>query len=292
MGGVDPVDVGRGIGLRITQLLRLMEHGLEFPHLAGPHGLVHRRHDVVAGAVQDPVNAAEPVAREALAERLDDGDAAGDGGFVTEMTMRPLRGLGERRAVMGEQRLVGRHQMLAVGESRLRERPRGALRPADQFDDDIDGGVGGERSGVIPPLDPAERDPAILALVARRDRNHLDRPARPLLEQRCVVAQEREHATADRAQSGNGDTERLSHGGGLLPAWVAARGEGGRPIPGCPAQQGNDRSRWDESLSEPVGWRVVGHAGGGRRALGSDERDARRDHPPFAGAGSVASSAG
>ena len=180
------------------------------------------------------------------------GDAAGDGCLVTEMTMRPLRGLGERRAVMGEQRLVGRHQMLAVGESRLRERPRGALRPADQLDDDIHGGEGGERPGVIPPLEPFERDPAILALVTRRDRDHLDRPARPLLEQLCVVAQEREHAAADRAQSGNGDAQGVSHGAGFFRLRLRLGGDGGRPIPGRPAQQGNDRSRWGGGLSEPV----------------------------------------
>ena len=63
--GIDPVDVGGRVGLRITQLLRLLEHGGEVPRLAGLHGLVHRRHDVVAGAVQDAVDAADAVAREA-----------------------------------------------------------------------------------------------------------------------------------------------------------------------------------------------------------------------------------
>ena len=62
--GVDPVDIGGGIGLRVAELLRLLQHGPELPRLAGLHGLVHRRHDVVAGAVQDAVDATDPVAGE------------------------------------------------------------------------------------------------------------------------------------------------------------------------------------------------------------------------------------
>ena len=37
VGRVDPVDVGRGIGLRVAEPLRLGEHGVELPRLAGPH---------------------------------------------------------------------------------------------------------------------------------------------------------------------------------------------------------------------------------------------------------------
>ena len=35
--GVDPVDVGGRIGLRVAELLRLLEHRVEIPRLAGPH---------------------------------------------------------------------------------------------------------------------------------------------------------------------------------------------------------------------------------------------------------------
>ena len=153
VGGVDPVDVGGRVGFRIAELLRLLQHRAEFPRLAGLHGLVHRRHDVVAGAVQDAVDAADAVAGEALAQRLDDGDAAGDGGLVTEVAIRLPRSVRQRRAVVGEQRLIGRYQVLAVGEGRLGERPRRALRAADQLEHDVDGGKGGE----LPRRRPANR---------------------------------------------------------------------------------------------------------------------------------------
>ena len=107
--------------------------------------------------------------------------------------------------MVGEQRLVGGHQVLAVGEGGLRKRPRGPLGAANQLDHDIDGGVGGELPGVVPPVEPVERNPALLAPVARGDRDRLDRPARSLLQQRGIVAQQREHAAADRAQPGDAD---------------------------------------------------------------------------------------
>ena len=74
--GVDPVDVKARIGLGIAELLRLGQHLGEFAA-----ALAHRRQDVVRGAVQDAVDAFEPVAGEPLAQRLDDRDAAGDRGF-------------------------------------------------------------------------------------------------------------------------------------------------------------------------------------------------------------------
>ena len=68
--------------------------------------------------------------------------------------------------MVGEQGLVGGHQVLAVGEGGLGQRPRDPLRPADQLDYDIDSGVGGKCLGVVAPVETVERDPAILALVA------------------------------------------------------------------------------------------------------------------------------
>ena len=94
------------------------------------------------------------------------GMPAGDGGLVAEVAVRPPGGLRERRPVVGEQGLVGSHQMLAVAEGGLGERPRSALGPADQLDHDIDGGEGGELPGIVPPVEPVERETAILAPVA------------------------------------------------------------------------------------------------------------------------------
>ena len=61
-----------GIGLGIALRLRLLQHVGEGPALA-----LHQRQDVVAGAVEDAVDAADVVALQALAHDLDDGNAAG-----------------------------------------------------------------------------------------------------------------------------------------------------------------------------------------------------------------------
>ena len=55
------------------------------------------------------------------------GDAAGHRGLVAEVALRLPGGLRQRRAMVGEQGLVGGHQVLAVGEGGLGERPRDAL---------------------------------------------------------------------------------------------------------------------------------------------------------------------
>ena len=79
VGGVDAVDVEARIGLGIAQLLRLRQHVGE---LAAR--LAHRRQDVVAGAVEDAVDALDPIGGEPLAQRLDDRDAAGDRRLIGE----------------------------------------------------------------------------------------------------------------------------------------------------------------------------------------------------------------
>ena len=127
---------------------------------------------------------------------------------------------------MGEQRLVGGDQVLAVGEGRFAERARGAFRAADQLDDDIDGGVGGQRQRIVPPVEPGEGDAALLGPVARGDRDRLDAPARPLFQQRRIVAEQREHAATHRAQPGDADAQRIRHWCVCRPAWSAVGHDG------------------------------------------------------------------
>ena len=92
---IDAVDVEARIGLGIAQTLRFGEHLVE----RAP-ALAHVGEDVVAGAVQDAVDPLDPVAGQALAQGLDDRDAAGHGGLETD---RGAIGLGE----VGEQRRRG-----------------------------------------------------------------------------------------------------------------------------------------------------------------------------------------
>ena len=73
---VDPVHVEVGGRLRVAERLGLGEHVVE-----GAAGLLHRREDEVARAVQDAGGVGDVVRRDALLERLDAGDAAADGGL-------------------------------------------------------------------------------------------------------------------------------------------------------------------------------------------------------------------
>ena len=72
MRSVEAADVEGGIGLGISLRLRLLQHVGEGPALT-----LHQRQDVIAGAVEDAIDAADVVALQALAHHLDDGNAAG-----------------------------------------------------------------------------------------------------------------------------------------------------------------------------------------------------------------------
>ena len=108
MRGVEAADVEGRIGLGVTLRLRLLEHLGKTPPLT-----FHPRQDVIAGAVEDAVDAGDVVALQALAHRLDDGDAPGDRGLEIQRHAVLLGERGEARTVMGKQRLVGGDDMLA-----------------------------------------------------------------------------------------------------------------------------------------------------------------------------------
>src|SRR5215467_9067128 len=67
------LDVEGGIGLGVTEPLCLLQAGSE-----GELLLFHARQDVVAGAVEDSVDARQRIAGQPLAQRLDDRDGAAD----------------------------------------------------------------------------------------------------------------------------------------------------------------------------------------------------------------------
>ncbi len=173
LGGVEALDVEGRIGLGIAEALGILETVGERQLL-----LLHAGEDVVAGAVEDAVDAREGIAGEPLAQRLHDRDRAADRRLEIE---RDAVLLGERReleAVLGEQRLVG-------GDDRFASRQRGldrALRrialPAHQLDEDVDLGVGCERDGVGDPTRLRAAEVTRPRGIAGRDRDHVDRRGR------------------------------------------------------------------------------------------------------------------
>jgi hypothetical protein len=74
---------------------------------------------------------------QAFAQGLDDGDAARRRRFELQSDAVFFRQIGQRLAMLGQQRLVGGYHMLAIGQRSFHQLARDALIAADQFDHDI-----------------------------------------------------------------------------------------------------------------------------------------------------------
>ncbi len=97
------VDVEGRIGLGIAEPLRILQTFGKRQSL-----LLHPRQDVVAGAVENAIDAVDAGRRQALAKGLDDRDCRADGGFEVQGTAMLFGSLRQPDAVLGDQRLVGR----------------------------------------------------------------------------------------------------------------------------------------------------------------------------------------
>ena len=113
MCGVDTVDIETGIGLGIALGLGLGQHLIELAP-----GVAHFRQDVIAGAVEDAVDPGNGVGRQPFAQPLEDRNAARHGRLEGQRHARPFGRGGQRLTVMGDQRLVGGDDVLAVGQRR------------------------------------------------------------------------------------------------------------------------------------------------------------------------------
>src|SRR6185369_953254 len=113
--------------------------------------VAHLGEDEVGGAVDDPGDPLDAVRRQPLAQRLDDRDAAADRGLEGDHHALLLRGGEDLVAVGGEQRLVGGHDVLAVGDRLQHQRLRDRVA-ADQLDDDLDVVSPGHAEGVVDDL--------------------------------------------------------------------------------------------------------------------------------------------
>ena len=76
VGCIKTVHIRCRIGFGVAQLLGILEHRV----IGGPL-LCHAGEDVVGGAVDDAADAVDAVAAQRLLQRLDDGNAATNGGF-------------------------------------------------------------------------------------------------------------------------------------------------------------------------------------------------------------------
>ena len=218
--GVDAVNVKRGIGLGIALGLRLGENGAK-----GTAILLHGGEDVIAGAVEDAIDAHDAIGRSAFAQSLDHGHAAGHCRFIFQRDAGALCFAGEIKAMMRNHRLVGRDEGLALAEALAGKGEGRAIRSTDQLDDSVDIRAGRERTHVVDPLIAREVDATILAPVPSGNGDDLDWPAGATGDQIAIDLQQANDAGAHRAEANDGEAEGsgLGHEAILVARRRAAR---------------------------------------------------------------------
>ena len=195
MGGVEPVDVQRRVGLGVAETLRVLENGIEVRPL-----VLHARKDVVACAVEDAVHGFDLVAGESFAQHADDRDAAAHGGAEVDVHV-VLRGRVEDFAAMfGQQLLVGGDHALA-GVERIEDERPGDARAADRLHDDPHVRIGDDGRRVRRQHAFRHGDAAVRRDVEVRDLLQDDVNAQPFGHQLPVAQKTLCHAGADRAES-------------------------------------------------------------------------------------------
>ena len=143
MRGIDAFNIEGRVSFGVTQALRLGQHVGE-----GQPLVAHFRKDEVGGAVDDAGSPFDTVGRQAFAQRLDDGNATRHRRLESNGDALGLRGSKNLGAMHGKQGLVGRDDMLAIGDC-LHHHLAGHTVAADQFDDDVDFRVIDQGEGII-----------------------------------------------------------------------------------------------------------------------------------------------
>ncbi len=227
VGRVEPLDVQRGVRLRVAVGLRLLQDLREVASLVG-----HLGEDVVAGAVDDAEGGAHAVGDQAVLHRADQRDAARHRGLEPQHDPVAPRLLEQLGPVVGEQGLVGGHHVLARLQGAQDEGARG-LEPADQLDHDLHRGivdglgrVGGQRQAR--EVDPFAGSGEVgVGHAAQRER-----AARALGQLGAVALEDPGHPAPDGAEPQEGDLD-LVHPfiQGAAPGLI--RAAPGRPATGC-----------------------------------------------------------
>src|SRR5262249_5480489 len=131
-----------GIGLGEAPRLGVAQDLVEAAALAR-----HGGEDVIARAVDDPVDRRRAIPRQPLLDRAQDRDAAPDARLEAEAHAPSLGLRYDLLAVHGEERLVRRHHVLPGADGAEHEAARWLVAP-DQLDDDVEARIGEQRPGV------------------------------------------------------------------------------------------------------------------------------------------------
>ena len=156
MGCINAAHIKLRIGFEIAQPVSLRED-----LLIGETRALHAGQDVVARAVHHPHDAGDRVARKPFGERLDDGNAARDGGLETDELIVLFRQFGQGLSVHGQHRFIGGDHVFACFDRGLGGGFGGAIFAAHEFDKHVDIVALGQLDRVVFPRIGVKVHPAI-----------------------------------------------------------------------------------------------------------------------------------
>ena len=207
VGGIEAADVEGGVRLRIAEALGLLEAGLEGEALQ-----LHAGEDVIAGAVENAIDAHDLVARQTLAQGLHDGDAPRHRGLEGQSHMLVFRQLGQSHAMGRQQRLVGGDDRLASGERRLHRLAGRALGAAHQLDEEVDVRRTGQGHGIVEPGEARDINAPLAVALAGADGGDRDGAPGPGRKGGGLAVEEADDGSADVAETGYANAQGLGHG--------------------------------------------------------------------------------
>ena len=214
-GGVEAVDVGGRVRLGVAEPGGLLHRVLVAVAARG-----HRRQDEVGGAVDDPHDPRDAVTGKRFPQRADQRNGPGDGRLEIQVGARRVGRLVERRAFLGQQRLVGGDHPGAPaqrGQQQVQSRPD----PTDHLDDDVDVLPGDQRSRV--PGEQVGRDLGMPVRPPHRHPDEFQRCADPGSEVGGVFTEQSHDLRSDHAGAQDGHPHGGGSGHGRPPRRVAER---------------------------------------------------------------------
>ena len=199
---VDAFDVEGRICFGIAQRLRLRQcFGKAQPLFA------HLAQNEIGGAVDDARHPLDAVGREALAQRLDDGNAHGHRALIRHCHAVLAGGGKDFVAVRGQQRLVGRDHMLARADGGQHPFACGA-GAARHFHHHIHIGVRGHQHRVVGQRRVSAHHAHRTGQAAGAHHHQLDAPPRAPRNLRLVARQHAERARAHGANANHAHAQR------------------------------------------------------------------------------------
>jgi hypothetical protein len=201
VGGVYAFHIKGGICLGIAQRLRFSQHIGKLPTL-----VAHLGQDEIAGAINNAGQPFDTVASQALAQCLDDGDAARyrrlEAHFYAMLICKGKDLVSE----LGDKRLVGGDHVLAIADGGFHQLP-GHCGATDKLHQNIHCRVPGHVKYIATDAGIAQLTAVIV--MAHTDVNNLQRRPGAGGDDLRVVLQHTEGAAAYSAEAANADSDRF-----------------------------------------------------------------------------------